>query len=89
MRSAEIHQSDLRTILDVGARNVNGTLRTVAPAAAEYIGIDLEAGPGATTSTTIIGPQRNRTTWPTMKAKIPDGSHSSPKPNRNPYVEMQ
>src|ERR1017187_2613557 len=39
-------QSDLRTILDVGARNVNGTLRTVAPATAEYIGIDLEAGPG-------------------------------------------
>lgn len=33
-------------ILDVGALDVNGSLRTVAPEGAEYVGLDLEPGPG-------------------------------------------
>lgn len=35
-----------RTILDVGSLNVNGTLRTVAPPDAEFIGVDLAPGAG-------------------------------------------
>lgn len=35
-----------RRILDVGSRDVNGTLRPFAGADAEYIGADVEAGPG-------------------------------------------
>ena len=35
-----------RKILDVGSRDVNGTLRPVAGSGAEYVGVDLEAGPG-------------------------------------------
>jgi SAM-dependent methyltransferase len=33
-------------ILDVGARDVNGSLRSRAPAGAEYVGVDIEAGAG-------------------------------------------
>lgn len=33
-------------ILDLGARDVNGSLRTGAPAGATYVGVDLEPGPG-------------------------------------------
>lgn len=33
-------------LLDVGALDVNGSLRAVAPPGCEYIGVDLEAGPG-------------------------------------------
>jgi len=33
-------------ILDVGARDVNGSLRSCAPAHATYVGVDIEAGPG-------------------------------------------
>ena len=33
-------------ILDVGARDVNGSLRSRAPMHATYIGVDIEAGPG-------------------------------------------
>ena len=35
-----------RRILDIGAYNVNGTLRDFRPEGAEYIGIDLGPGPG-------------------------------------------
>lgn len=34
------------TIVEIGAMNVNGTLRSVAPPKAKYIGIDQQAGPG-------------------------------------------
>lgn len=34
------------TIVEIGAMNVNGTLRSVAPAKAKYIGIDQQSGPG-------------------------------------------
>jgi len=33
-------------IVDLGAMNVNGTLRDHCPAGARYIGLDMEAGPG-------------------------------------------
>ncbi|UGX87682.1 methyltransferase domain-containing protein [Phyllobacterium meliloti] len=33
-------------LLDVGAMDVNGSLRSAAPSAVEYVGVDLEAGPG-------------------------------------------
>ncbi|MVS97914.1 class I SAM-dependent methyltransferase [Devosia marina] len=33
-------------ILDLGAMDVNGSLRSAAPAGAEYVGIDMAAGPG-------------------------------------------
>lgn len=33
-------------ILDVGAMNVNGSLRSLAPDGADYVGLDLEPGPG-------------------------------------------
>jgi SAM-dependent methyltransferase len=33
-------------ILDIGAMDVNGSLRTVAPAGSAYLGIDLYPGPG-------------------------------------------
>ena len=33
-------------ILDVGARDVNGTLRVFCPPGAEYVGVDLVPGPG-------------------------------------------
>jgi SAM-dependent methyltransferase len=33
-------------ILDVGAMNVNGSLRSLAPEGADYVGLDLEAGLG-------------------------------------------
>jgi SAM-dependent methyltransferase len=39
-------QPTFRTILDIGSLDVNGSLRTTAPAGAEYIGIDMVAGPG-------------------------------------------
>ncbi|WGJ14342.1 methyltransferase domain-containing protein [Methylocapsa sp. D3K7] len=39
-------QSAFTTILDIGSRDVNGTLRQVAPANSKYTGIDLEGGPG-------------------------------------------
>ncbi|ODT14087.1 MAG: hypothetical protein ABS35_35900 [Kaistia sp. SCN 65-12] len=34
------------TIVEIGAMNVNGTLRSVAPAKTKYIGIDQQSGPG-------------------------------------------
>jgi lipopolysaccharide biosynthesis glycosyltransferase/SAM-dependent methyltransferase/uncharacterized coiled-coil protein SlyX len=34
-----------RSILDVGSQDVNGTLRDCCPTAAEYVGVDLQAGP--------------------------------------------
>lgn len=33
-------------LLDIGAMDVNGSLRSAAPSAVEYVGVDLEAGPG-------------------------------------------
>lgn len=33
-------------ILDVGSMNVNGSLRSLAPQGADYVGLDLEPGPG-------------------------------------------
>jgi SAM-dependent methyltransferase len=33
-------------VLDVGSRDVNGTLRPFAPTGVEYIGVDIEAGAG-------------------------------------------
>lgn len=33
-------------ILDVGSMNVNGSLRSLAPKDADYVGLDLEPGPG-------------------------------------------
>lgn len=35
-----------RRVLDIGSRDVNGTLRKYAPPGCEYVGIDLEAGEG-------------------------------------------
>ena len=35
-----------KTIVDLGAQDVNGSLRTVAPPAANYIGVDFEAANG-------------------------------------------
>lgn len=35
-----------KSILDIGALNVNGSLRDIAPAGAKYVGIDLENGNG-------------------------------------------
>ena len=35
-----------RRVLDVGSRDVNGSVREVAPAHAEYLGVDLVPGPG-------------------------------------------
>jgi SAM-dependent methyltransferase len=34
------------TILDLGAMDVHGSLRSVAPAHARYVGVDMAAGPG-------------------------------------------
>jgi len=36
----------MRRILDIGSRDVNGSLRSVAPADSEYLGIDMEPGNG-------------------------------------------
>lgn len=36
----------MTNILDIGSRNVNGTLRDVKPPAAAYLGVDLTPGPG-------------------------------------------
>lgn len=33
-------------VLDIGARNVNGSLRGCAPPQTEYVGVDIETGPG-------------------------------------------
>jgi SAM-dependent methyltransferase len=33
-------------VLDVGARDVNGSVRDFCPPNADYIGVDLDAGPG-------------------------------------------
>jgi hypothetical protein len=38
--------TEVKRILDVGSRDVNGSLRIFCPAGIEYIGVDLEAGPG-------------------------------------------
>jgi SAM-dependent methyltransferase len=42
----ELYPRERPAILDIGSRDVNGTLRAYAPPGARYIGIDLEAGPG-------------------------------------------
>jgi SAM-dependent methyltransferase len=39
-------KNEFKRILDVGARDVNGSLRAFCPSGAEYVGVDLEAGPG-------------------------------------------
>jgi len=39
-------QPGFRRIVDLGAYDVNGSLRNVAPRGAAYVGLDLEAGPG-------------------------------------------
>ena len=39
-------QPSFTKILDVGSRNVNGTLRDVCPPQAQYIGIDVSEGDG-------------------------------------------
>ncbi len=39
-------QPDYRTILEVGSKDVNGSLRPLAPAGSDYLGIDLEPGRG-------------------------------------------
>lgn len=48
--AATIEQSDIRgkRVLEVGSRDVNGTIRSIVAAfePAEYVGIDIEAGPG-------------------------------------------
>lgn len=41
-----IPRGDGLTIVDVGAQDVFGSLRSVAPAGAKYIGVDFEAGKG-------------------------------------------
>ncbi len=33
-------------VLDVGAMDINGSLRSVAPAGADYVGVDMAQGPG-------------------------------------------
>ncbi len=40
---------DVRRILDVGARDVNGSLRSFCPVGSAYVGVDLEAGAGVDT----------------------------------------
>lgn len=39
-------QSNYHNILDIGSRDVNGSLRSVKPEAAAYLGVDLQPGPG-------------------------------------------
>jgi Methyltransferase domain len=39
-------RDDFKRILDVGSKDVNGTLRQFRPPGAEYVGIDLAAGEG-------------------------------------------
>lgn len=39
-------ENSFKDILDIGAMDVNGSLRTVAPAGATFVGIDLYMGPG-------------------------------------------
>lgn len=39
-------RSGFHNILDIGSRDVNGTLRSVKPEAAAYLGVDLQPGPG-------------------------------------------
>jgi SAM-dependent methyltransferase len=41
-----VHGRELSRVLDVGSRDVNGSLREVCPAGVEYTGIDLEGGKG-------------------------------------------
>lgn len=42
----EFWQPHMKRILDIGSMDVNGTLRDYRPAEAEYVGVDLEPGPG-------------------------------------------
>ncbi|EIC23738.1 class I SAM-dependent methyltransferase [Thiorhodovibrio frisius] len=39
-------REDCHNILDIGSRDVNGTLRAVKPEGAAYLGVDLTPGPG-------------------------------------------
>lgn len=39
-------KSSFSKILDIGAQNVNGTLRDVCPPGAQYIGVDVSEGEG-------------------------------------------
>ena len=39
-------ESKEATIVDIGAQDVNGSLRSVAPKGASYVGVDFVAGPG-------------------------------------------
>ena len=42
----EIHGRAGQLIVEIGSKNVNGTLRNCSPDGATYLGIDVEAGPG-------------------------------------------
>ena len=44
------------TIIELGALNVNGTLRDVCPKRAHYIGLDLSPGPGVDVVVAANGP---------------------------------
>jgi SAM-dependent methyltransferase len=43
---ANYWRTEFRHLLDIGSYDVNGTLRSVAPESAQYMGIDLSPGPG-------------------------------------------
>src|SRR6516225_1952547 len=45
-RVLEIYGTSHATIVEIGACNVNGALRDFCPEGANYIGLDIEAGPG-------------------------------------------
>lgn len=42
----QTHGKNARRILDIGSADVNGSLRPDAPKGAEFVGVDLTAGPG-------------------------------------------
>ena len=39
-------RDDMSTILEIGSYDVNGSLRTMQPRGSDWIGVDIEAGPG-------------------------------------------
>jgi SAM-dependent methyltransferase len=45
-RFFETYGLDASTIVDIGACNINGTLRDVCPSGAFYVGLDVAPGPG-------------------------------------------
>jgi hypothetical protein len=42
----QTHGAGLRRVLDIGSRDINGSLRDLCPPGVEYVGIDLEPGKG-------------------------------------------